>query len=45
MNDVATYVLVSALITVPAIGFVPEVREALFALYRMSTATIGTPWP
>ncbi len=45
MNGPATYVLFAALIAVPAIGYIPELIEALFALFRMSSSMTGTPWP
>lgn len=45
MNEPATYVLFCGLITVPAIEYVPRLIEALFSLFRMSSAMVGTPWP
>ncbi|MBV5266592.1 hypothetical protein [Pinisolibacter aquiterrae] len=45
MTEISTYTMMCALISVPAIAVVPEMREALFALFRLSSAMIGTPWP
>lgn len=45
MTEIATYVLGAVAVAIPAIAFIPELQEALFALFRMSSAMIGTPWP
>jgi hypothetical protein len=45
MNSVAGYVLFLAVVGVPLIALYPDLREALFALFRLSSSMIGTAWP
>lgn len=45
MTEVSTWILLAALVAVPAIAMTTEWREGLFALLRLTAATIGVPWP
>ncbi|MCO6188249.1 hypothetical protein [Rhizobium sp. L1K21] len=45
MGEPAIYVIFSAVITIPMIGWFPHLLDALFALFRLSSSMIGTPWP
>lgn len=45
MPDSVSYILISAVVTVPAIAFLPDLLNALYTLVKMSSSLIGTPWP
>jgi hypothetical protein len=45
MSTAQTYVLATALVTIPLLGFYPTARAILWMIYRMTSLIVGMPWP
>ncbi len=45
MNSPAVYVAVATTFSVPLISWFSPLRDSIFALFRLSSSMIGTPWP